>query len=266
MTIARSTLLGLLLLLGNALVLPAQWGEVRGRIQAEGLSRPSEQRYLYVHLVNPNRIHPDFPQNETEVRAAYTNTFQRLNKLSFVEWASSNKAFLKETHKEPVFPGPAVVFIKDNTLNRNHAVIRKGQFLPVRHLDAEMHSLSARLLPDKTKRLLRRSEAGLIYIDPLFYNWTESCYIHPEEKFIVQEIDHPYFAQVNQDGHFQLKKVPSGNLNFVIVNENGCYNTAGAESSKKGTPINVPPNGVVDLGTIQLQETASGDQRKPRNL
>jgi hypothetical protein len=84
-----------------------------------------------------------------------------------------------------------------------------------------------------------------------------SCSIHPWMKCWVRVFDHPYFAVTDDNGKFEIKFAPKGNLRLFIRQENGMH---GGTSGRFGQTIEVP-SGLLDLGDIKFQ-TADAAKKK----
>lgn len=77
-----------------------------------------------------------------------------------------------------------------------------------------------------------------------------SCSIHPWMKCWVRVFDHPYFAVTDDNGKFEIKYVPKGNLRLFIWQETSGYHRSVA--GRFGEKLEVP-SGRLDLGEIKLQ-------------
>ncbi len=76
-----------------------------------------------------------------------------------------------------------------------------------------------------------------------------ACDIHPWMHGNVMVFDHPFFAVTGKDGSFEIKGVPAGSQNLVVWQEKVGYVTPGGG---RGTPINVSPNKITDVGEIKI--------------
>jgi hypothetical protein len=99
------------------------------------------------------------------------------------------------------------------------------------------------LVPPDNRWVLKELKAGRfpIHVSSSFYPWI-SAY--------VQVFDHPYFAVTNDDGEFEIKFAPKGNLRLVVWQETTGYRNG--REGRFGEPIKVP-NGRLDLGDISLK-------------
>jgi len=79
-----------------------------------------------------------------------------------------------------------------------------------------------------------------------------SSAIHPWMKAYVWVLDHPYFAVTDDDGAFEIRFVPKGNLRLVAWQEMTGFR--GGREGRWGEAIRVP-SGRVDLGEIKLKPT-----------
>lgn len=77
-----------------------------------------------------------------------------------------------------------------------------------------------------------------------------TCGIHPWMSGWVACFKHPYFAVTDADGNFAIKGAPAGKCRYVVWHEVAGYR--GGVPGGKGTPVNVPADGI-DLGDLGIQ-------------
>jgi hypothetical protein len=77
--------------------------------------------------------------------------------------------------------------------------------------------------------------------------------IHPWMKAYVWVLDHPYFAVTDDDGNFEIRFAPKGNLRLVVWQETTGFR--GGREGRWGEAVRVP-SGRLDLGEIKLKPPA----------
>jgi hypothetical protein len=77
-----------------------------------------------------------------------------------------------------------------------------------------------------------------------------SSSLHPRMRAYVWVLDHPYFAVTDQDGNFEIKFAPKGNLRLVVWQETTGFR--GGREGRWGEAIKVP-SGRIDLGEIKVK-------------
>jgi hypothetical protein len=81
-----------------------------------------------------------------------------------------------------------------------------------------------------------------------------SCNIHRWMSARVGVFDHPYFAVTDENGNFEIKDAPAGEI-YLILNHEGagwCGLRAGKNYGKK---IEIKANGTTDLGKFEIKPT-----------
>jgi hypothetical protein len=74
--------------------------------------------------------------------------------------------------------------------------------------------------------------------------------IYPWMRAYLWVLDHPYFAVTNEDGEFEIKYAPRGELRLVVWQE--AMGFRGGREGRWGEPIRVS-GGQLDLGEIKLK-------------
>lgn len=74
--------------------------------------------------------------------------------------------------------------------------------------------------------------------------------IYPWMRAYIWVLDHPYFAVTDQDGNFEIKFAPKGNLRLVVWQEEMGFRNG--RDGRWGEAIKVP-SGRLDLGEIKLK-------------
>ena len=78
-----------------------------------------------------------------------------------------------------------------------------------------------------------------------------NCDIHGWMGGRIGVFDHSYFALTKEDGSFEIKDAPAGNILIFMQHERGGWIHKGRTS--KGLTVAVPANGTVDLGKIKFK-------------
>ena len=76
-----------------------------------------------------------------------------------------------------------------------------------------------------------------------------ACNIHGHMKAYIVVFDHPYFAVTDENGAFELKKVPAGEQRLVVWQEKCGYGSG----RREGQAIEVKADETTDLGKIELK-------------
>jgi hypothetical protein len=77
-----------------------------------------------------------------------------------------------------------------------------------------------------------------------------SCNIHPWMKGWARVFDHPYFAVTDENGNFEIKNAPAGNLKIVIWQEEMGFLGGAAGNAGKAITIKAGDN---DQGVIKIK-------------
>jgi hypothetical protein len=135
-----------------------------------------------------------------------------------------------------------------------HAVgLRQGQTLVVKNSAPFSHNVNWSSLKNPGGNQVipaKGSPVTIANLNPDKYPLKLACNIHPWMSAWVRIFDHPYFAVTDADGKFEIKDAPAGNYRVVVWHETGYL---GGAAGKDGRPVNIPPGGVADLGTLELK-------------
>jgi hypothetical protein len=171
-----------------------------------------------------------------------------------------NKAYKFPSFKEAdihpsltKLPGPSVEIEIPHCRFIPHVVAaRAGQKLVISNTSPVPHNAkwssqdngdSNKIIPPDKQQVSEKLKAERIPI-------LVSCSIHPWMKAFVRVFDHPYFAVTDDNGKFEIKYAPKGNLRLFIWQESSGYHRATA--GRFGEKIEVP-SGRLDLGDIKFQ-------------
>jgi hypothetical protein len=77
------------------------------------------------------------------------------------------------------------------------------------------------------------------------------CIIHPWMKGWIRVFDHPYFAVTDENGAFEIKDAPAGDLRLVVWHEEIGF--LGGAAGKTGRPVNIKEGGTTDLGKLEIK-------------
>lgn len=235
-----------------------QWGNIEGTIDASILQTSDENRppWVYVYLYKPIAIHQAYPQSTQEVREAYQQGFAQLNGTTLDAWSNEASKKAIKTEDVPDFPGPSILFSQENHLNGRYVFIREGEFLPVINLSKQTHCLNlAAGAKRDTAPVLRPGQFDMMSLTSLFdVPFPATCTVHDSERIVMQVLPHPYFVKVDRSGKFALKHVPAGTNRLAIATHDGCFSLDGKPGTCRGTKVEVPVNGTLQLGEIKLHE------------
>lgn len=78
-----------------------------------------------------------------------------------------------------------------------------------------------------------------------------SCNIHPWMKGRLAVFDHPYFAVTDENGNFAIPLAPAGEYRLKVYHESVGWR--GGAAGRDGEKITIKPNGVTNLGKIELK-------------
>jgi hypothetical protein len=107
--------------------------------------------------------------------------------------------------------------------------LRNGQFNPLVPPGKEQHYRDL------------KTERAAVGIENTIYPWMRAY---------VWVLDHPYFAVTDQDGNFEIKFAPKGNLRLVVWHESVGFRNG--REGRWGEPIKAS-GGRLDLGEIKLK-------------
>jgi hypothetical protein len=79
------------------------------------------------------------------------------------------------------------------------------------------------------------------------------CDIHPWMSGRIAVLKNPYFAVTDEDGNFEIKDAPAGDLRLVIWQEEAGWVVADGKKRSDGKKITVKAGETTDLGKIPLK-------------
>jgi len=231
----------------------ADWGTVKGRVVWGDAAVPGRK------VVSAVATHSDkkhcLSKGEILDEDVVVNSKNKGLRWAFVaigDGANADKAppihpDLKEIkQKEVVMDQPCCMFVP-------HALgMRQGQVLVVKNSAPVLHNFkwtgnvvlgvggNVTMAPKHEHRIPDLPA----YRIPIMIN----CNIHPWMSARVAVFNHPYFAVTDENGAFELVKVPAGNLRLRVSHEKGWL---GGAAGKNGQPIVVRGGAVTDLGNLQ---------------
>ena len=129
---------------------------------------------------------------------------------------------------------------------------RLGQSLIIRNSDVVPHAVKSsesdspigtRLYPAKQSFTFVKMPVSksAIFLD---------CPIHPEMRGLVRFFDHPYFAVTDQEGKFEIEKVPVGKFRLKVWQESNGWR--GGRHGRFGEVVSIEKKATNDLGEITL--------------
>jgi hypothetical protein len=229
---------------------PAGWGTLKGQVVYGG--DPPE----------PQKLDVNKDQNHCLSKGPILSEEWVVNKNNKgVRWVFVALAPAKRGDKLPVHPD--LVAIKDKTVAIDqpcchfipHCVaLREGQDLEAKNSSPIAHNVNwaghplagpsgNQLVPAKQSILIQGLKAYHIPVKV-------ACNIHPWMSGYVRVYDHPYFAVTDEDGKFELKKVPVGEFRLQTWQEKIGYGPGGRD----GNPVTIKAGADTDVGKITIQE------------
>lgn len=215
-------------------------------------------RNVFAYLRKPSAVHPDYPKTAADVKAADEKKFEELNKFKLAELDSkiNEKAQGKEREAfVKTIKAPALID-QEHCLYVPHAVAaREGQTVLALNGEPVSHNILVASVGGANGSNINMPPGSVNK-----YPWkTESqplnikCSIHGWMEMFAMVFDHPYFAVTGDDGSFELKNVPAGDLTLIMRDPayiDAKSGKVGKEYSK-GATITVKAGETVDLGEIK---------------
>lgn len=97
---------------------------------------------------------------------------------------------------------------------------------------------------------------GRLTIEDIKARWipiTVKCDIHPWMSGWIAVLKNPYFAVTDEDGNFEIKDAPAGNLRLVIWHEKAGWVSGDAKPTKNGKKVAIKAGQTTDLGKFSLK-------------
>lgn len=291
MRIARTTPLATLLYAGLFLIAgiagAADWGDIKGKVVWAGDDLPKAKpldvtkdpdhclkkgpildqtfvvnpknkgvRYVFVYLrKKPGKIHPDYPQDTKQTAEADRAAFEKLNGFApdkLKETLDGGKA------KAADLKAPVLIDQLNCVFEPHSLAAREGQMTLVLNKEPIPHNVKVTSVSGKNdaNSNLPPGTAGT-------FQWVEDkggmtieCSIHGWMRMNVMVFDHPYFAVTDEDGAFELKNVPAGEVELVVKHPPGNYIDAvsGGKGTGRGAKISVKAGETTDLKEIKFSK------------
>ncbi len=155
---------------------------------------------------------------------------------------------------EPVvLDNKTCVFVPHITL------VNTGQTLLIKNSDPTGHNTKGALASNGefNYTLAANGQQELTFDEEERLPMPVSCSIHPFMTGYLVVRENPYMTVSAADGTFEIKNIPAGEHEFQFWHELSGYlkdvNTTSGELDRTGRiEIEIPANGVVDLGTIEV--------------
>ena len=209
--------------------------------------------FVYLRFKGKPVIHPDFPQSTADVEAADKAAFEKMNGFK-IEQVGAKIAEGKVQVKDLK---AAVVMDQLRCTYVPHALaMREGQKILVLNKEPITHNVKVSSQSGKND-----ANPNLPPNSYQFFSWVEEkstikveCSIHGWMRMNAMCFEHPYFNVTDENGAFELKNVPAGELEIVIRHPPGSFVDAvkGGKGSARGAKIKVEANGTLDLGDIKF--------------
>lgn len=194
---------------------------------------------VFAYVMDAKSVHPDFPQTTKGVAAADAAYFQKANGFTTDELASAisgNKIEVKKLKHQVVLDQVHCQYVP-------HAIAcREGQKILVLNGEPVTHNVKVTSQTGRNDQNPNMPANTALFFDmkadkgPL----SLECSIHGWMKGTIMVFDHPYFAVTDDDGKFEIKNVPAGELSLML--RNPAYLT-----EIKGYKVTVEPGKTVNL-------------------
>ena len=225
-----------------------QWGTVKGQVVWGGPAAPARAP---VKLMNCQAKGPVL-EDELLVDA---KTLGVKHVLVWLAPAGNNP--LPIHNKLRAVPKEAVVIDQPCCLFEQRVVaLRAGQTLVVKNSSKDAHSAMITGAPGINKAIntqippkgqieLKGDDALRAERRPM----SIACSIHGWMRGKIGVFDHPYFAVTGEDGTFEIKDAPAGEVIIFILHERGWLQ---AGRNRNGQKVTIPVNGTLDLSKIKM--------------
>lgn len=208
--------------------------------------------FVYLRADKSLPIHPDEAPTVAGVRAVWATEFEKLNGFGIGE---GRRRLAEGQLDVKTLKSPSGAIDQLRCVYVPHALaVREGQGVLVINAEPVAHNV-------KVSSFSGRNDSNINMPPNSFevHQWvkepqplTVECSIHQWMRMYVMVFDHPYFAVTREDGRFELRHVPAGEVSLVIRHPpaNFVHATAGGRGSGKGVPVHVEPGSTLDLGEI----------------
>lgn len=196
-------------------------------------------RNVFAYVMDAKAIHPDYPQTTKDAAAADAAFFAKANGIKPEELATAvagNKVDPKKLKAQVVLDQVHCQYVPHALACREGQKILVVNTEPITH-NVKVSSTSGRNdqnpnMPANTALFFEMKAEKM----PLALE----CSIHGWMKGTAMVFDHPYFAVTGDDGKFEIKNVPAGELSLML--RNPAYIT-----DTKGYKVNVEAGKTVNL-------------------
>lgn len=177
--------------------------------------------FVYMDSRKAPAIHPDYPQDSKAVTAADAKKFEETFGVvpdELQDAVMSGKVKLQDLAKVKTPADSPVVIDQLYCQYVPHAIaIREGQLVTVLNAEPVAHNVKVSSFGGNESNL--NMPPGTF----LHYNWISErvplsieCSIHGWMKMYAMVFKHPYFDVTGDEGEFELKNVPAGEIELVI--------------------------------------------------
>lgn len=244
---------GLFTSLASITLAEQDWGGLRGIIELRG--QPPQ-------LAEPDPGNDDFccqanPQNESLVLG------ENLGIANVVVYLRPRRGAVLPVHPDhaAAMKAPVDLDNKGCAFVPHVVLLQTGQVLQLRNTDSVNHSIKSELGDEAFNFMLSAGgtqeltfEAAQRLPRPV------ECSIHPFMRGWLLVRDDPYMAKSQADGRFEIRQLPAGEHEIQFWHERpGYLKNCQSENivlDRRGrATITIEPNGVTDLGTIEVAAT-----------
>jgi len=250
----------LALLAALCVAMPARaqgWGTVKGKVVFSGDTIPVNEKVVVAadkaHCESKGPIY----RNQLVVNAKNKGVRYVLLWIGDPE-DSKNTAFTPPIH--PLLQGAKDTVVDQPccTFEPRVSVVRVGQKLIVKNPAPVPHNFSISSPGGKGPEMNKLIPPnGSLAVGGFVPNWiptSYACTIHTWMKGWVFTLPHPYFAVTDEDGNFEIRRVPAGKFRLVAWHEAVGFVMPGKGPKDRGKVIDVKALETTDVGTIPFKE------------
>jgi hypothetical protein len=229
----------------HARVAPEGWGGLKGRVVFGGEQVPEPT------AANVNKDQDICGKHAIVSDELVVNKKNRGIRWAVI-WAQKPAAIHSDLAKVPEDP---VELTNEDCMFKPHlVVVREGMRLRLTSADPIQHNSNIQGFKNQVNPLLpagSKQKKSELISDPLVAESRPvpvNCNIHGWMKAWVVVLDHPYGAVTNENGEFEIKNLPAGNLTLNIWQEKFGWH-GGKRGSKE---VTIEPGKTTDLGELKF--------------
>lgn len=214
-------------------------------------------RDIFVYVKKPSAIHPDLPQDAAGVAKKFEAEFEAATKLKFdpevLQPALADAAKRGEVVAAMRKAGLPVIDQVSCTYKPHAVAAREGQKTLVLNYEPVAHNVKVTSVSGKNDANPNMPPQTIT-----IFEWASDtspmaiqCAIHPWMEMFGMAFDHPYYAVTREDGSFEIKNVPAGEVTLVMRNPRYIDPLTGGKGTARGATLTLSPGETKDLGEIK---------------